>query len=314
MTYDISGKNVLVTGGTGQIGSFLIPYLLTKNAKITVIGRSLSNLKYLEQFVVKNQVKFIQCDLTMKNALEDVKKSIFDTHYLIHLASDLNPESENPFLDAFNSINVNLNIIPNLLKHLNQLDGICYSSSVSVYGASKSLPLDEKTDTEPITFYGCGKLGAEKFLQLYCDSKSIPLEILRLAPVYGPRNNSNQVIPFLIKKALKNEEIILSKRGQIFRDFIHVFDVIDAIGLAICENKSNCYNIGSGTKHTIKEIASLIIDNLNSKSTLKLNDTSEGFNSIIDISKASTNLNFIPKISMNKGIKTEIIWHQENSN
>ena len=225
----------------------------------------------------------------------------------MHLASDLNPESENPFVDAFNSIITNLQIIPNLVKYLKHLDGICYSSSVAVYGIPDYLPLDEKSDTSPITFYGCGKLGAEKYLQLHCTAKSIPLEILRLASIYGPRNRSKQVIPTLIKKAIKNEKISLSGKGEIFRDFLHVFDAIDAIKSCIRENKNNCYNIGSGTKYTIKEVAETIIEIANSKSILSLLDAPGSFNSIIDISYAIQNLNFNPKISLAEGLKTEII-------
>lgn len=314
MNYDISSKEILITGGTGQVGSLLIENLLTENVDITVLGRNRNNLKEIEPLVKKNLIKFIQCDLTKEHDLDNIKKFISNTNYLVHLASDLNPESENPFVDAFNSIVTNFQIIPNLVKHLQHLDGICYSSSVAVYGVPNNLPLNEKSPTNPTTFYGCGKLGAEKYLQLHCTAKSIPLEILRLAPIYGPRNRSKQVIPTLIKKAIKNETITLSGNGKTFRDFLHVIDAIDAITLCIHENKNNCYNIGSGIKNTIKEVAETIIDITNSKSILSLTNNMEGFNSLIDISYTTQNLNFIPKISLNEGLKSEITWHQENPN
>jgi len=163
MNYDLRGKQVLVTGGTGQIGSFLIEFLLKEKANVLVLGRDEKNVKDLDSLVKNKLFKFIKCDLIKQTDFDNIHKLISETQYLVHLASDLSPESDNLFLDAINSVNSNLLIMPHLLKRLQQLEGIFYSSSVAVYGIPDSLPLDEKSSTNPMTFYGCGKLGAEKY-------------------------------------------------------------------------------------------------------------------------------------------------------
>jgi len=312
MNYDLRGKQVLVTGGTGQIGSFLIEFLLKEKANVLVLGRDEKNVKDLDSLVKNKLFKFIKCDLIKQTDFDNIHKLISETQYLVHLASDLSPESDNLFLDAINSVNSNLLIMPHLLKRLQQLEGIFYSSSVAVYGIPDSLPLDEKSSTNPMTFYGCGKLGAEKYLQLHSTLKSIPLEILRFVSIYGPRNRSQQVIPTLIKKAITNESITLSGKGKNYRDFLHVFDAVSVILLAIKENQNNCYNIGSGTKCTILHLAETIIEATQSKSKISLLDTTPGFDSVTDISKAKENLNFNPQISLYEGLKTEVAWHKEN--
>lgn len=309
MKYNLCGKSILVTGGTGQIGSFLVEALLKEKAHITVLGRNARLLKEIEPLVNDKKVDFIECNLMDQQSVELASSSLRDIQYLVHLFSDSSPNSTNIFEDANSSTETNLKVIPRILQHLKCLEGICYSSSVAVYGIPAYLPLDEQCTMNPITFYGCGKFGAEKYLKLYSTAESIPLTILRYALVYGPRNRSKMAVSLFITKALRNEPITLRDHGRSFRDFIYVSDVIDATVTAIKKNESDDYNIGSGVKCTTLDLAETIIKATNSNSQIILSDMPKDFDSVTDISKAKQKLGFAPKITLKEGLMREVEWH-----
>lgn len=308
MTFNISNKEILVTGGTGHVGSFIVESLLKENAKVTVIGRDNQNLKEIKLLVETDQVKFLQCDLTNQKSVDAIGTRLKNTQYLVHLSSSISEISQDLIENSILSTKSNLMVIPTLLKYLKNLHGICFSSSVAVFGIPSYLPLDEKSPMNPITFYGCGKLGAEKYLKIFCDDNSIPLTILRYAIVYGPRNRSNQVIPLFIKKALHGEPITLRCHGKGFRDFVYVTDVVDATINSMKRNESEDYNIGSGTKCTLRELAETIIKITNSKSEIIFSDQPNDFDSVTDISKAREKLDFHPRVLLHEGLKREVEW------
>ena len=194
---DFVNKKILIVGGTGQIGSFLAEKLMHKGADVYILGRNIKK-EYFEDTKIHEFENFIKFDL-INDDFQDIKNKIKDIDYLVHSFSDISHETTDVFHDAHNSINVNLKTLPSLLSGLKSIKGICFLSSIAVYGKTPSFPIDENHSTNPISFYGCGKLGAEKFLQNHCDHMHIPLTILRISQVFGPRNLSNQVIPMFIK-------------------------------------------------------------------------------------------------------------------
>lgn len=306
---NIKNKKILISGGTGQIGSFLCEKLVECGSKVILIGRSTKNLE--EKKILENSsVEFVPFDI-LSSEDENVFKKIEKVDFFIHLISNINPSKTNVFEDVINSIEINMDIVPKLLKKLTILKGICYVSSVAVYGKPKYLPIDENCPTNPITSYGCGKLGGEKLLKIYCTDNSIPLTILRMVPVYGPRNRSTQVIPTFIKKALHNEKIHLTGIKNRFRDFIYVTDAVDSIIASIERNETDVYNIGSGVKIKINEIAEKIISIIKSESIITKFYRKTDFDSILDISKAENKLGFKPKTCLDEGLKYEIEWHKK---
>jgi len=312
MNIKLNNKNILITGGTGQIGSFLVEDLINSNAKISILGRNSTNLKELKPLVESNKIKFIEYNVTNEKHLELIHKDLAKINYLVHLRAAMSHPYQGSFENAHFYINLNLINTIKLLSLLNNIEGILYSSSISVYGTPTYLPIDENCPTKPISFYGCAKLGEEKYLQLFCNSKHIPLTILRYSGVYGPRNRTNRALPSFIHHALNDEPITLHGKGKTFIDLIYISDVINATKLAMTKNENDIYNIGSGIKCTIYELAQKIIELLNSKSRIVLSDNDRDFNYVYDISKAKTKLGFYPIISLERGLKNEIFWHKEN--
>ena len=307
---EFKDKKILIVGGTGQIGSFLAEELIEKGAEIYILGRNIKK-EYFQGTKIYDFGNFIKFDL-INDDFENLRNKIGDIDYLVHSFSDISHESNDLFHDAYNSINVNLKTLPSLLMGFKSIKGICFLSSIAVYGKTPSEPIDENYLPNPISFYGCGKLGAEKFLQNYCNYSDIPLTILRISQVFGPRNCSNQVIPTFIKKSLKNEPINVIE--NICKDFIYVTDVVDAIIASILKNKNEVFNIGTGNNIRIKEIAEIILKLTRSKKEIHLNKKEKEFDSIIKINKAQRELGFSPKMSIEKGLNEEIKWHIKYNN
>ena len=246
MAFKITEKNFLITGGTGQVGSFLTEKLLENKANVTIIGRDRNNLKEIKDLVDAKKIKFIECDLTDENRIKTIGKLLQNTDFFVHLSSEFRYAESNSLSAAHHTVELDIKGTILLLQQLRQLQGILFTSSIAVYGEPSYIPTDELCPTRPISFYGCGKLSTEKYLKLYCDDKNIPLTILRLAGVYGQRNRSEQAIPIFVRKALRNESI--NFHGKSIRDYIHVSDVIEAVISAIKLNQTNLFNIGTGIK------------------------------------------------------------------
>ena len=310
MIHNIKNKNILVTGGTGQIGSFLVEELVKKNANVFVIGRNKKILKEINFLVKSKKVTFLECDLNNNAKIKKIKKILNEIDLLIHLSSELSEVKTNLIDNAHFSINLNINGTINLLPHLIKLKGIIYSSSTAVYGNTTEKKTNEDNATNPVSFYGCGKLGAEKYLNIFCNFNKIPLTILRYSSVYGPRNRTNQVIPVFIKKALKNKTITLYKKGKTVRDFIYISDIIDATIKVITNNHEGIFNIGSGDKTTMYQLAKKIIKLTNSKSKISFRESLDEINFVSDSKKAKIKLKFSTKINLDKGLLKEIEWHK----
>ena len=302
---DLANKKILIAGGTGQIGSFLAEKLINSGAIVYILGRNLKK-DYFQETKINESNNFIKFDL-INDDIESIKNKIKDVDYLVHSISDISHETTDLFYDARNSIDVNLKILSPLLCNLQSIKGICFLSSIAVYGKTPSFPIDENHSTNPISFYGCGKLGAEKFLQNHCDHMHIPLTILRISQVFGPRNLSNQVIPMFIKKFLNNESVSIV--NDVSKDFIYVTDVADVIITSILKNKNGIFNIGSGEKITINKISNIISKLTKSKNETQIIKKQGEYNSFIKINKAQNELNFLPKITLEQGLKKEIEWH-----
>ena len=309
MTFDILNKKILVTGGTGQVGSFLVEKLVEYGADVFVIGRNRNHLKEIKALVETKKVTFLESDLTDKEQIKNISSSLIHIDFLVHLSSELSELSSNLIENARHSIDLNIKGIIFLLKFCKNLKGILYGSTTAVYEKSEFI-VDENFQTNPSSMYGCGKLGAEKYLKLFSLSNMIPLAVLRYSTIYGPRNRTNQVIPRIINQALMNKPLKIHGNGQTFRDFIYISDVIRATIKSIKKNQSGVYNIGTGEKIKISELVKKVIHLTNSKSEIIFEEKNDNSGFVSNTNNAKKNLDFKYEISIDEGLSREIEWQK----
>jgi len=308
MSYKISKKKILVTGATGQIGSFLIERLIKENVEVFAVGRNKKELREILPIVESQKIKFLECDITNEKNIKKNSKFLNGIDFFVHLSSGYRFDLVNSMTSDHHTIEQDLKGTIKILKEFKNLEGVLFASSVSIYGKPEYLPIDENCSVNPNHFYGVGKFGAEKILQSFTLKNKIPLTILRIAAVVGERDRSNQIIPICVNRSLKNETINVNEESS--RDYIHVLDLIEFLIKAIKKNENNIFNIGSGIKISAEKIIKKIIKLSNSKSQITYSKKSIGYDIVCDISKAVKNLHYKPKYSIEKGILDEIYWYK----
>ncbi len=305
-------KTIVVTGGSGMIGTHMIEELLKRGADVrTHIHKS--PLK-----IDDDRIEILY-DIDLTN-IDDCIELIDGADYVIHLAGMIaNPKYvPTDFQITLNQITCLTNVIDacqrcGVEKFIDLNSGTGYPL--------KDYPLKEEEywDDEPyISYYGYGWMRRyrEKVLEHCSHFSDMEIYISRTTAVFGPHDNfdleTSHVIPALIKRSLKGENpFVVWGTPDVVRDFIYVEDVIN--GMLLIMDKGNPmepYNLGSGESITIGRLVESVL----TAGDLKLNvewdstkPTTIPFK-LADISKI-TELGFVPKYTFEQGIKKTIEWY-----
>ena len=307
-------KKVLVTGGTGFIGSHIVQALLDQGAdvRVTVHNRPL--------VVDGLKIETVLADLTNPIDCSSVMNKI---DYVFHAAGAVGAAGvKNSQL--MEGITKNLTLNANVL----QAAWAGCVEKIIIFGSSTGYPAyghpvkeDEMWRDEPHpSYFGYGWMRRylEKLGEYVSRQSSCKVVVIRPSAVYGPGDNftesTSHVIPALIKRAVQGENpYIVWGKGDEVRDFIHVADFARACLLAMekCSH-FDPINIGSGRANTIREIVSLILAAVGHKDVPIVFDSTKPVTipfRMIDIEKARNLLGFEPQISLNQGIKDTVAWY-----
>jgi UDP-glucose 4-epimerase len=300
---------IIVTGGNGFIGKFLIKHLIEKNHQITSFDNySNSNEEYFNE-LTKLGVKTIQGDIRKQ---EEISKAARGHDVIIHLAAKISVEDSIKNPDETFGVNVEgtRNVLTSCLN--NDIKNLIIISSAAVYGnrINENEILFENSKTEPISPYGKSKLMMEEIVKEFSNLNKINCIILRIFNVYGPGQSDEYagVITKFIKNAKKGKPLKIFGDGMQTRDFISIYDVISIIANSLLklENKrGEIYNIATGETITIGELANLILSLTGGKSKvefLKPLDADIRFSNP-SIKNAEDEINFNPKIKLKNGLQ-----------
>jgi nucleoside-diphosphate-sugar epimerase len=216
----------------------------------------------------------------------------------------------NPYID----IETNLTTLIRVLENCKGKDIIFnFVSSWFVYGHNNS-PLTEDSYCSPKGFYSITKRTAEQLLISYCETFNIKYRILRLANVVGPGDRSvskkKNILTYLTREIVKNNNIDLYDDGMFYRDYIHVVDVCIAINLIIEKGDINTiYNIGNGEATLFRDAINYVLSK--TKSTTQLNNISsnEVHKPTYMCNEKLKNLGYVPKYSLSKILDELISEH-----
>ena len=238
----------LVLGSSGFIGGRVVRELTRSGVETMSYDVIQSNLE-------GGDAKWIKADIMDPMTLERVFLE-YGVDSVIHLIGypDIAQCEKDPQL----SFSLNVLSLQNTLEPMRKadVDHVMFASSAAVYGYDSPTPVPESSPLTPNTVYGFHKMIGEKLLQAYAKSYGIRYTALRLFNVYGANPVSGKdVISIFIRRAMNNEPITLKGPGK-FRDFVHVDDVAALITkLAVKDGESSTYNVGTGTRVTLQQIA-----------------------------------------------------------
>ena len=291
-------EKVVVTGGAGFIGSHLVNRLLDDGFEVSVIDNLLSGKKEN----VDSRAKFFKADIRNEKEIAEVFK---DAKYVFHLAAipSVQYSIENPEETSEVNLLGTINVL-NLAKNAG-VKRVIYTSSSAVYGDVKSLPTKENDEINPKSPYALQKYAGELYCKLFSEIYGIETVCLRYFNVYGEGQSSVGAYASVIAKFLelngKKLPLTIFGDGKQTRDFINVSDVARANILAATSDKvgrGESINIGSGKRYSVNEIAKIFGGEIK-----YLPPRIEPKDSMSDISKAKSLLDWEPNISLEDGLK-----------
>ena len=292
--------NILIIGGTGFIGYYLSKKCIAKKWSVTSISTKKPKKKrYLKK------VRYVLCDISKKSQIKLKIKKYYD--FVVNLGghvdhNNLKKTYQSHYIGVKNLVEIFLSNQPKLFLQM---------GSAGEYGKISSPHKEKYLGASSASVYNKSKLLASKFLLNLHKQKEFPATVLRLYQAYGPKQDTNRLIPIVIDSCIKNKKFDCSNGNQI-RDFIFIEDVINLI-MKCFSNKSSIkgeiINLGSGkpikVKKLIKKIRLLIGQGSPQFGKIKMRKD-ELQKSYPSISKAKKKLNWRPKTSLDEGLKLTI--------
>jgi len=302
---------ILITGGTGFIGSHLCDEFLKDENQITILTKSDSKLKNV--FHISKSINIEKIDVTN---FDEVGKSIEKNKpdVIIHLAGETSHSKsfENPLSDVDVNAKSTLFILEKI-KNMNLKCRFILGSTFIVIGKPEKLPVTEETPCNPTTIYGANRLASENYCKIYHNVYGLDTIVFRITNSFGPREqhvSNKNAINFLIYKAFMGEDITIYDSGKFFRDIIYVSDVVSGIKTIMEKGKSgNLYWVSSAKKtwfyelgDWLKELTHTTIKYVDAPSYTKKVDVG---NFLVDNSKLKS-LGWTPKTTIREGIEKTI--------
>lgn len=265
-------KTILVTGGAGYIGSFMVKHLLDAGHAVVVID----SLERGSKDTIDKRATFFQGDLRSKEFIEDIFKNN-SIQTVIHFAGyiSMGESMENPGMYFEDNVLATVNLLDGMVK--NNVKQIVFSSTAGVYGNPHEVPIAEDHSKNPTNPYGESKLMVERILAWYKEIFNISYVALRYfnacgASLDGDMGESHKpethIIPLALTAILKKTKFTLfgdtyeTPDGTCIRDYIHVLDLVEAHLLAVgkMEEKEGgyIYNVGTGRGYSNKEVLDMV--------------------------------------------------------
>ncbi len=304
-------KKILITGGAGFIGNYIVDKLLTDDNEIHVIDNlSTGNPLYIEKWKKLEKFKFFKIDLLEKKLLESLTR--YDLIY--HFAVD--PEVRTSVSNPETHFKQNILATFNLLESIKEKtpENFVFLSTSTVYGDATEIPTSENYPTlEPISPYGASKLACESLISSYAHTFNFKSTIFRLANIVGERSTHGVIIDFIRKLTKNPKSLEILGDGTQNKSYMYISDCIDAIqfGLSNTNEFVQVFNLGSLDRVNVKTIAQVIVEEMNLRD-VKFNftggvDGGRGWkgdvkNMLLDITKLSS-IGWKPKFNSLEAVR-----------
>jgi len=306
--------NIVITGGSGFVGSYLCEKLINDGHKIIVIDNLLTgSTENINNLLDNENFSFIEHDVQDHIEIED------KVDYVLHFASAASPKAytEHPVNTLKAGSVGTINTLGLAKKHSAEY---LLASTSEVYGDPLISPQNEEywgnvNPNGERSMYDEAKRFAEAAVATYSRSYGLKTKIVRIFNTYGPRMqlNDGRVVTNFIVQALRNENITIYGDGTQTRSFSYVEDTVAGIISLMNSTEYDVFNIGNPNEMTVGKLAEKIIELTDSTSEIKYlelpNDDPKQRKP--DITKAKTKLNWEPKVNLDEGLAKTITWVEE---
>jgi len=312
------GKNILVTGGAGFLGSWICDVLVESKANVICLDNFSSGLKEnISHLLGRKNFKFVQHDITQPIFFNE------EIDIVMHLASRASPfEFEKYPIQILKANTLGIWVALGIAKKHEAK--FLYTSTSEIYGDAKEIPTTEeyRGNVNPIGPRSCydeAKRCGESYVIAYRMQHGLDTRIARIFNTYGPRMRAEgiygRVVPRFVEQALSNKPITIFGDGTQTRSFCYVTDQVEGLlKLAFSERaEGEVVNIGSDSEITILELAKLIKELTKTSSEIEFHPLpkDDPMRRKPDISKAKKLLGWKPKVELEEGLRMMIEWFKE---
>jgi len=308
-------KKVLVTGGSGFIGSHVVDQLIEKGIRVRIFD--LASPDFLENYPEekKKLVEYSHGDLADTDALRVAANGI-DAIYHLAAVPDVNEVDQDPAFAHKNNIGGTANILE--VARIKKIKRVIFASTVWVY---QNNPVTDTDLTEedriayPDHLYSATKLSGESQCFAYSRLYGVPVTILRFGIAYGIRSRRAVVSAVFVDKALKGDPITIDGDGMQYRKFVNVKDLAAGCVLALSDVAENqIYNLEGDEKVTIREVAETVGQFIpGTRVEYREGRRGDFGGNNISNQKAKRELGWSPKISFQDGMAEYINWYKEHN-
>jgi UDP-glucose 4-epimerase len=299
----MKGKDVLITGGAGFIGSHLVERLRKEN-DVRVLDTFATGPRSNISSLPDEQV--IEGSVTNRSIVEE---AVAGADIVLHLAAMMGVKRtlENPL----EVLEVNIDGTRTVLEASVDagVERVLVASTSEVYGDAPQPPYHEANAKAPKTNYAVAKFADEKFTRAYAERHDLDYTIVRYFNVYGPRQDSSSygyVVPIFVRNAINDEPLRVHGDGTQTRDFTYIDDAVEgtirALGRA---GKNQTFNIGAGSELRILDLAETVVEEIGS-GRIECVDHQRPYKvkrRCADISRARERLGYDPQTNLKRGIQ-----------
>lgn len=312
-----TNKRVLVTGGTGFLGSHVVEELLAQGATVATLSRGRLSPWRLAHLLDNPELNLSQCDLLdSEGTLQAITR--FAPDILFHFASE--PDKSESALQAHAVVAGNVTATLNVLEAFRQSKGelFVFVDSAKAYG-NAPVPHSETTPVEPNCSYAITKVAAWNFCELYQKIHGVSSVCIRPTLVFGPRQGFN-LINYVVNTVSSGERELILMGGDQTRDPIFIGDAVEAF-LAAAERPQQVagkiINISGGVERSVREIAQAVIDSMQTDTQISCDDSqarlTEIWRSYCDITAAKELLGWEPLVPFADGVAQTIEYILDNN-
>ncbi len=312
-------KNVLVTGGNGFLGSWLVADLVKKGANVTCTIRDTVANSNLQLLGLMDKINIVSGTIEDYRTVERAMNE-FEAEVVFHLAAQAIVGIANK--SPISTFETNIKGTWNVMEACRQLSikRAVVASSDKAYGEHEKLPYKEEYALNGLTPYEASKSCTDILARAYAKTYGLAIAVTRCGNIYGGGDlNYNRIIPGTIKSVLNNERPIIRSDGTPVRDYIYVLDAVSAYvtlaeQLDSREVAGHAFNFGTEQPISVLELTRKIIAAAGKK--LEPNILSQAKNELqaqyLDWSKAKLVLEWKPRYKLDEGLKETIEWYRKH--
>lgn len=310
----LTGKRVLVTGASGFIGAHLTRRLVDLGAVVHGLTSVVSSVYPTRLVPLRDRITLHEGSLADRGALESIAATV-KPDYVFHLGAYTHVGKSWQRVDECVQVNVQgtVNLLMALAPH--GYTRFVNTGTSEIYG-DIAAPFREDNQPHPISPYSVSKYAAEEYCRLFAEAYGWPIVRVRPFNAYGPAQSPDRVIPEIITRALRGEQLRMTQ-GRQTREFNYVEDLADGfVQLATTPGiDGELFNLGCGVDVSMRDLATKILDLMGNPVKAEFgaypDRPTEIWEMRCDATKARERIGYAPKTSLDDGLVRTIDWYRE---